>query len=398
MWLLNDIFTNFAQDNSTIFIMNKMTIHIFNPEHDIALASNLEHFTAPHAGRELRNDLGVLPALWAKPDEYVLVDDKSSAECSLRHWGLPEIDAKLIDTTDIKNLLRQKSDDNDAFSRLKIMPWGWDTALRHELIATGLPVESLPTNAWLNALRIMSHRAWASTNILSKLRHIEGTVGESCELKTINEVRQYLSKHHSIVLKAPWSSSGRGIRYISDIKGMSQDGRRNASTYYGLTTQLEGWIRNVINRQGSVMAEPYYNKVCDFGMEFISHGRGEVVYRGLSIFQTSNGAYTGNLLDDETHKEMQLCRFLSQNLLRMVASRIVELTSQTLAKTYHGPFGIDMMVVRVGEKLMLHPCVEMNLRMTMGHVAILLSEKYHLEDKAMRIIYADGKYKLRIEA
>ncbi len=34
-----------------------MTLHVFNPEHDIALAYDNKYFTAPHAGRQLRNDL-----------------------------------------------------------------------------------------------------------------------------------------------------------------------------------------------------------------------------------------------------------------------------------------------------------------------------------------------------
>jgi hypothetical protein len=38
-----------------------MRLHIFNPEHDIALAANLKRFTAPHAGRQMRADLGFLP-------------------------------------------------------------------------------------------------------------------------------------------------------------------------------------------------------------------------------------------------------------------------------------------------------------------------------------------------
>ena len=42
-----------------------MKLHIFNPDHDVALASNMDAFTAPHAARELRADLGYLPALWA---------------------------------------------------------------------------------------------------------------------------------------------------------------------------------------------------------------------------------------------------------------------------------------------------------------------------------------------
>ena len=38
-----------------------MRLHIFNPEHDIALAADMERFTAPHAGRQMRASLGFLP-------------------------------------------------------------------------------------------------------------------------------------------------------------------------------------------------------------------------------------------------------------------------------------------------------------------------------------------------
>ena len=57
-----------------------MTLHIFNPEHDIALAANLSNFTAPHAGRQLRHDLGFLPALWAAEGDSVLVENPARAD------------------------------------------------------------------------------------------------------------------------------------------------------------------------------------------------------------------------------------------------------------------------------------------------------------------------------
>ena len=56
-----------------------MILHIFNPEHDLALASNLSNFTAPHAGRQLRQDLGWLPALWAGEKDFVLVENVKNA-------------------------------------------------------------------------------------------------------------------------------------------------------------------------------------------------------------------------------------------------------------------------------------------------------------------------------
>ena len=60
-----------------------MTLHIFNPEHDIALASNLSNFTAPHAGRQLRADLGLLPALWAEEGDIILVEN---VEYATKAW------------------------------------------------------------------------------------------------------------------------------------------------------------------------------------------------------------------------------------------------------------------------------------------------------------------------
>ena len=57
-----------------------MTIHIFNPEHDISLANGMKRVTPPHAARQLRHDLGFIPALWAHDGDMVLVEDKAHAE------------------------------------------------------------------------------------------------------------------------------------------------------------------------------------------------------------------------------------------------------------------------------------------------------------------------------
>ena len=61
-----------------------------------------------------------------------------------------------------------------------------------------------------------------------------------------------------------------------------------------------------------------------------------------------------------------------------------------------GPFGIDMMIVK-GEKYGLHPCVEINLRRTMGHVALSLSPTDDDVVRVMRIEYNEGQYRMKIE-
>ena len=59
-------------------------------------------------------------------------------------------------------------------------------------------------------------------------------------------------------------------------------------------------------------------------------------------------------------------------------------------------FGVDMMVVK-GERFLLHPCVEINLRRTMGHVALALTPTDDEMVRVMRIEFADGRYKMKVE-
>ena len=51
---------------------------LFNPEHEIALASNLMNFTAPKAGRMLRAGLGFLAVFWVEVVVVLLVADLDS--------------------------------------------------------------------------------------------------------------------------------------------------------------------------------------------------------------------------------------------------------------------------------------------------------------------------------
>jgi hypothetical protein len=151
---------------------------------------------------------------------------------------------------------------------------------------------------------------------------------------------------------------------------------------------VDNWIRNVIKQQGSVMVEPYYNKVKDFGMEFERDANGQVHYLGLSLFHTKNGAYIGNLLATEESKRAQMVRYLSLDLLDSVRQRIID---NILLADYQGPFGIDMMIVKEG----LHPCVELNLRRTMGHVALSMNPTDDDVRRVMRIEFNDH-YTLRV--
>ena len=354
-----------------------MTLHIFNPEHDIALAANLSNFTAPHAGRQLRNDLGFLPALWAREGDRILVQHEESALKAYRRVchrlvklgikdSLPALNPQF--TAAKQTVYRQETD--------SVQPWGWDRAIRRELERMGFTEPLLPSPDEIDQIRLLSHRR-TSAQLLPQIQ-MEGTVGEAFECTTTEQVEELFQRYDRLVLKAPWSSSGRGVRFC-DAPRLNEKGEMIN----------EKWVRNVIASQGSVMVEPYYNKVKDFGMEFEAAADGTIRYLGLSLFHTVNGAYVGNILATESVKREMISHYIPACLLDSIKQKI---TKQLRLLGYVGPFGIDMMVTKDG----LHPCVEINLRRTMGHVALSISPTDDDIRGVMRVIYDGGHYKFKI--
>lgn len=356
-----------------------MTLHIFNPEHDIALASHLSNFTAPHAARQLRHDLGWLPAIWCSPGDVVMVDDVAFAQAAWRHFRT---------NSHLKGVCPSPLfADRRQLGRLDITsvePWGWDSALKALLLRAGVDDRLLPSDEALEQIRTCSGRQ-LSARLLPQLR-LPDTVGEAFVCQEEAQVGSYLEKYKHLVVKAPWSSSGRGIRFIDDDRcPMSLHGK---------------WLRNLLKTQGEVTVEPYYKKVKDFGMEFHAHGDGTVTFAGLSLFNTKNGAYTGNVIATEQAKREELGRYVPIELIDQTAQLITRLAAAELCP-YCGPFGVDMMIVGTDDDgFLLHPCVELNLRNTMGNVAIRLTEKVNpaLDPDVKRVMRLEAgiKYQLKI--
>ena len=378
-----------------------MTLFVFNPEHDLALASGLSNFTAPHAGRRLRADLGYLPALWAGEDDCVLVEHVDQARRAYgrlraRVGGSP---CRFVDKSQLPHLPIDR-----------VSPWGWDLALRAALIRYGVPAEACPSESDIASIRDLSHRRLAAEvlsslvphscvpSVASVLRPSASFLEKSVEATSVDIVEAYLLHHPRLVLKAPWSSSGRGVRFI--------DGE--------LSDYHRGWLRNIIAQQGSVMVEPLYPKVKDFGMEFEALPDGTIRYLGLSLFDTRNGAYTGNIIASEEDKLDMINRYVPVSSIVDVREKLISALSDVFTShassqsshPYTGPFGVDMMILSRpdGQGFSIHPCVEINLRRTMGHVAIDMANAFtfspfHLSTfplpRVMQITLSD-KYRIHI--
>jgi hypothetical protein len=65
---------------------------------------------------------------------------------------------------------------------------------------------------------------------------------------------------------------------------------------------------------------------------------------------------------------------------------------------YVGPLGVDMMILSKPDSqgFSVHPCVEINLRRTMGHVAIAMAEASPSAPPRVMQITLTDKYRIHI--
>lgn len=258
-----------------------------------------------------------------------------------------------------------------------IEPWGWDRHICGVMRRLGAPERLLPTDACLDRLRELSSRRTAVSvlRVLADMRLSESVAGivkaESRWCTTEEAVADAVAAYGGrAMLKQPWSCSGRGV--------WRSDGATSA-----------GRISKTLRQQGAVEVEPLYERIADFAMEFCADGSGHVVYEGLSYFATRDGgAYAGNVVapQEELRRRIEALLpaggFLPEQggdvaqpssaaaartlPLEALAAALCDALASILQCDYSGPLGVDMMLTPQG----VHPCIEVNLRNTMGRVAI----------------------------
>lgn len=317
-----------------------MTLYIFNPENDMALADGHPGYTAPAQIQQMRRELWWLPQWWAEEEDIV--------------WNGEE---RL-------NL----SDDT------RILPWGWSPALCHQLELAGVQESLLPSPDKIEQIRQLSHRQTA-VSLLQELRDelpLDGHLaGQSAICQSIEEAEETVNQYGEALLKSPWSSSGRGL--------MKTD-----------NPQWKAWTKRILKAQGSIVVEQFLHKVTDFALEFWLDGKGGVEYRGLSLFYTNErGAYLGNWVAPEEQKLAWLAQYIPLQYLQEIRAWW---TARLSRFDYAGPVGIDMMLAQEG----ICPCIETNWRWTMGLVSCLVAEQGRYGRMVVEYIY--GHYSAEVEA
>jgi len=133
-----------------------------------------------------------------------------------------------------------------------------------------------------------------------------------------------------------------------------------------------------------VIGEPIYDKLLDFALEFECRD-GQVSFAGYSLFETEKGTYRSNFLLSNESVVLKLteCGLSSEQLLS-VQQQLQTFIAIEIAPNYSGMLGIDMFTYKENEQVKLHPCVEINLRMTMGCVAHIFYDRFVASDKSGR--------------
>lgn len=307
-------------------------LHIFNPETDFALGDVGDNFMPKANIAALRRRMALLPAVWAGEGDAILILDERTDDSN-----------EMAEKKNLSILTLQELKDREFAS---VKPWGWNPTLRRLLLQNGINESLLPTIGQLAQLRRLAHR---STTMA--FHEIIGTHASMrpIEVKDIAEAMRRAMEHPRAYLKAPWSSSGRGIR--RSLPGEEETLRR--------------WLIGTLRRQGSAMVEPDWRQSFDFATEWsIKENRAH--FLGYSLFNVdSHCQYRSNSnLSQNEIVDMLVHNGWSHTHLDLQRKAL----EQLIAPHYSGPLGIDALF---SSDYGFNLCVEINLRMTMGIVNLL---------------------------
>lgn len=328
------------------------SVYLFNPEHDLVLANADPNYNTPSSARKLGDDLAMLPIWYASDNSSILNPNPETNWYSMMQQRFTGLNTHvrteaLIDT-----------------ERYNLIPWGWDTGAMNQFIAKGAtPINaSMPKKEELAAIKRLSHRETgivAHHFMLEKSRNKALLAKSGILCKNVDELKSFAEKNVPVVFKAPWSGSGKGLSWLR--------GR--------MTESHEGWCRNIIAKQGSVVAEKVYANVQDFALLYECR-KGTVYFSGFSLFETEKGIYRSNALLSNEDILRQLCQWVPRELIDEINQLLRQYITEKIATFYNGMLGVDMLVYEESGSYKLHPCVEINLRMTMGCVSRMVYDKF----------------------
>lgn len=340
-------------------------LYWFNPDNEMSIANGGVNYSLPANIAAMVNELAFLPAYLGDKGDYVLVPEKVNEVFLKKVRDIFQVDVLPVGLKDIASL---------TFDEIR--PWGWSPrgcyVLREAIKRANLVFRQGEMVRWKDERRELysRERALECLELLHERLPLYDPAGAVMVCRTIDEVRRR-AMERAVVVKAPWSSSGRGVLMLFGGE---------------ITRKEEEIITGMLRRQGLVMVEDRLERVLDFAMEFQIASNGSVSYLGLSVFDTGkSGEYKANFVESQSLLRERVNHYLSSStLLEKIRYALSEVLGILFGGKYTGVLGVDMMVYKteLGE-YRVQPCVEINLRYNMGILALCLQRRIAEESRGI---------------
>ena len=339
-------------------------VFIYNPTCEIAIANGTLSFMPNKTLTQFESDLDVLPLYFMDENDVLLVrqipDEKFLNTLLNAGISLPKF-----------RLLKSALQDHNFINLPKksLQAWGWSPRIHHLLKpfkqSCGEEFLNQPNAFWKDEHRELYGRETGLKVLKSFLEDSRSDKYISNNLiarvcTCVEEIESLIEEWKQIVIKAPLSSSGRGLQVLR-------------KSY--LNDSIIQWINGTLEAQGYVTVEALLDKKHDFSLQYFCDGKGNLDSIGTGFFETNtNGQYQGNILggmpkcmrDDLPESEI---KYLSEKISRAIKT-------SDIAMNYTGYLGVDCMLFDdINGDRKIQPCVEINLRYNMGILALIL-DKY----------------------
>lgn len=255
-----------------------------------------------------------------------------------------------------------------------LAPWAW-TPRSHQLADTFRSATQQPTPQWHNGLAELFRKSWCARHVKEWLKHddtpawMAGSTPNSI-VTTTQQVEVALFELHergysAAIFKSDLSTSGRNQRRLA-CESLSESDRQYLEAHWsnGSIAVVEPELDRILD-----ISFLWEQQSADDQAKFLGWSRPIVTggrrYSGTRLhrpFADCDGELKQFLLADDCGRLRATRNWLTRHLLPELAG---------CGFAYH--FGVDTFVHRAADgELRLHPLVELNPRLTMGHVAMAL--------------------------
>lgn len=303
----------------------------------MAVANGTLSYMPPAELRTFQNDLALLPAVYAKKNDTILVSENMHPAFREKHYLFAHKCLNFATPTGATAIAANATP----------MPWGWSKATIREL-ATLMP--GAIAQAWTPQHKQIRSKALAVQLRNQLYKNNPGLFPyqiKSAVIEAPQKLNEFLTTNKTGVLKSPWDSSGRGVRVISN----------------GTNAPLQNWATAILNKHQHIVAEEKLTILSEYSLQFRVH-QNKTKFCSVSEFVTDEN---GNYLAGITQKT----NFGGTNFqANAIIEALISVFNQSpIVNLHQGYFGIDAMLFTNAEgNVHVNPLSEINLRLSMGFI------------------------------